>query len=305
MEFQQLRYVLAVAKTRNFTRAAEECFVVQSALSHQVKALEQELGVTLFARTSRRVELTEAGTAFLPAAQASLEAAKRAAADAAAATGQIRGPLRIGVIPTVTAIDIPAALAEFHRAHPAVQIALRDGGSDELIAGITAGEVDIAVLGLSDKAPPQGVRAIELARERLVAVLADDHQLAGKSRLRLLDLADETFADFPAGTPGRTQSDLAFDAAGVARKVTFEAMSTGLIFDLVRQGLAVTLLPPAFISSSAGLVTVPVTNGPVRVEYLAWSDFNPTPAAAAFLTQLRSTNVDHGGPPSPPQAGQQ
>lgn len=66
MELQQLRYVLAVAEKRNFTRAAEQCFVVQSALSHQIKALEQELGVTLFARTSRRVELTDAGAAFLP-----------------------------------------------------------------------------------------------------------------------------------------------------------------------------------------------------------------------------------------------
>lgn len=125
MEFQQLRYVIALAEEASFTRAAARCHVVQSALSHQIKALENELGVALFARTSRRVELTAAGQAFLPAARASLEAAERAAEDAAAASGLIRGRLSIGVIPTVTAVDVPAALRTFRQAHPHVQIVLR------------------------------------------------------------------------------------------------------------------------------------------------------------------------------------
>ncbi len=80
MELRQLRYAVAVAETRNFTRAAARCFVAQSALSQQVRNLERELGVALFARTSRRVELTPAGEAFLPAARQCLEAAERAAA---------------------------------------------------------------------------------------------------------------------------------------------------------------------------------------------------------------------------------
>ncbi len=105
MELQQMRYVVAVAEERNFTRAAERCRVVQSALSHQVKALERELGVRLFARTSRRVELTAAGEAFLPHARASLESAERAIADAASAAGEVRGTLTIGLIPTVTALE--------------------------------------------------------------------------------------------------------------------------------------------------------------------------------------------------------
>src|SRR5918994_1398598 len=87
MELQQMRYVVAVAETSSFTRAAERCLVVQSALSHQVARLERELGVRLFERTSRRVRLTPAGAAFLPAARQSLEAAERAAAEVAAAVG--------------------------------------------------------------------------------------------------------------------------------------------------------------------------------------------------------------------------
>ncbi len=283
---QQLRYVVAVAEERNFTRAAERCFVVQSALSHQIKALERELGVTLFARTNRRVEPTPAGEAFLPAARASIEAAERAVTDAAAAMGEIRGTLTIGVIPTVTAIDLPAALAAFHQTHPAVRIRLRGGGSDEFIAAINDGGMDVAVLGLPDTMRPRGVRTRVLARERLVAVVSADHALAGRRRLRLQDLADETFVDFPEGTPGRVPSDLAFRAAGLHREVAFEAMSTDLILGLVRHNLVITLLSPAVVPQDDRLRAIPLSGGPTRVEYLAWSGFNPSPAAQAFLSSL-------------------
>lgn len=286
MELQQMRYVIAIAEEQSFTRAAERCFVVQSSLSHQIKALERELGVTLFARTSRRVELTAAGEAFLPAARASLEAAERAVTDAAAATGRIRGTLTVGVIPTVTAIDIPAALRDFRRAHPAVQVRLRGGGSDEFISAITEGTMDVAVLGLPETAEVKNVATRVLARERLVAVVGAEHRLAGRRRLQLRDLEDETFVDFPEGTPGRIPSDLAFTAAGIPRQVMFEAMSTDLILDLVRNDLAVTLLSPAVVPDDRGLVTIPVTHGPTRIEYLAWSGFNPSPASRAFLQTL-------------------
>jgi DNA-binding transcriptional LysR family regulator len=287
MELQQMRYVVAIAEEKNFTRAAERCFVVQSSLSHQIKVLEHELGVALFARSSRRVELTAAGEAFLVHARASLAAAERAVSEAAAANGQVRGTLTVGVIPTVTTIDIPAALGRFHRTHPAVRIRLRGGGSDEFTAAISAGSMDVAVLGLPDSTPPTGVNTRVLARERLVAVVSTEHPLAGRRRLRLADLADEAFVDFPEGTPGRVPSDLAFQAAGVHREVAFEAMSTDLILDLVRQGLVIALLSPAVIPDSGDLRPIPVAAGPTRIEYLAWSSFNPAPAAQAFLDSLQ------------------
>lgn len=286
MELQQFRYVLTVARTRNFTRAAEECFVVQSALSHQIKSLEHELGVQLFTRTSRRVELTEAGEAFLPAARASLESAERAAADASASIGQVRGTLRVGIIPTVTALDVPAALGAFHRTHPGVRVVLRSGGSDGFIEAIAAGQLDIALLGMAEKTVPARVRTVELSRERLVAVVGSGHRLAERHRLRLADLTDETFADFPEGTPGRAQSDLAFKAAGLRREIAFESMSTDFTVGMIRQGLAIALLPPTFVPPGPDLRTIKVDDGPTRIEYLAWSDFHPSPAARAFLDLL-------------------
>ncbi len=286
MELQQLRYVLAVAEERNFTRAAARCHVVQSALSHQIKSLERELGVRLFARTSRRVELTDAGAAFVPAARATLAAAERAVAEATAASGEIRGTLTIGAIPTVTAIDLAALLGDFHRAHPAVRIRLRGGGSDVFMTSIREGQLDVAVLGLPEAAVPKRVATRILARESLVAVLGAGHRFADRRRLRLDELAGEMFVDFPAGGHGRAQSDLAFAVAGLTRRVAFESMGTELMLDLVEQGLAVALLAPAVVPPGRKLVTVPVADGPTRIEYLAWSDFNPSPAALAFLEIL-------------------
>lgn len=288
VELQQLRYVLAVAETRNFTRAAEQCHVVQSALSHQVKALESELGVRLFARSSRRVELTAAGEAFLPSARATLEAAERAASDALAATGVVQGVLRIGAIPTVTAIDLPALIAEVRAAHRDVRIEVRAGGSGEFVTAIAAGDLDVAVLGFASSVTPNGVASLQLSRERLVAVLAPGHPLAVRRRVVLADLADDVFVDFEAGGPGRAQSDSAFAEAGLERDVAFEAADTRLMLDLVAAGLAIALLPAGAVPARDDVTTVRVADGPERIEHLAWSRFNPTPAALAFVELARA-----------------
>ncbi|TNM56100.1 LysR family transcriptional regulator [Brevibacterium sediminis] len=295
MELQQLRYALAVAEERNFTRAAQKTHVVQSALSHQIKALERELGVQLFARTSRRVELTEAGHAFVAGARATLDAADRTVTEAVAATGQMRGNLTVGAIPTVTRLDLVAVLGRFHRTYPQVSVGLSVGGSVDFIERIRAGSLDAAVLGLPEAAVPTGVASQVLARERLVAVLGPGHRFARRKRLRLADLADEAFVDFPADSPGRAQSDRAFDEAGLTRTVAFESMLVDMMLDLVAHDLGIALLAPAVVPEGRGLITVPVVDGPKRVEYLAWSEFNPSPAASAFVeSALASLGAEQG-----------
>ncbi len=294
VELQQLRYVVAVAETRSFTRAAERCFVAQSALSHQVAKLERELGVRLFARTSRRVEPTPAGVAFLPAARDCLGAARRAADEAAAAAGQVRGHLTVGVIPTVAAVDLADLLERYRLAHPEVRLTLQSGSSRELTARVAAGELDAAFLGLPAGEEPRGVQVRRLAEDEHVAVLPADHALARTARAALADVAAETFVDFSAGSPGRTQSDLAFAAAGLERDVAFEVSTPELMVELVRRRLAVALLPSAFLGAGhEGVVTVPVADGPRRVEHLVWSAFNPAPAVRALL-ELMPAEVSGG-----------
>lgn len=283
MELRQLRYVVAVAETRNFTRAARRCYVAQSALSHQIANLERELGVKLFARTSRRVELTPSGEAFVVAARQSLEAADRAVSDAAAAVGEVRGRLTIGIIPTVTAVDIAAVLKRFRERHPQVRVSLHVGASGAMAAEVAAGDLDVAFLGLAAGDPPQGVQTRELGRGRLVAVVSPAHELADRREVSLRQLADSPFADFPIGSGGRVQSDQAFEAAEVERDVAYEMMSAELMMRFVGQGLAVALLPAAIARSNPDVRVLALTDGPSRVEYLVWSRFNPTPATRAFL----------------------
>ncbi|MFE1234464.1 LysR family transcriptional regulator [Streptomyces sp. NPDC059442] len=286
MELQQMRYVIAVAETNSFTRAAERCLVVQSALSHQVARLERELGARLFERTSRRVRLTPAGEAFLPAARQCLEAAERATAEVAAAVGVVRGRLAVGLIPTVTAVDIAAALRDFHERYPDVRISLRVGASDELTHQVEEGDLDVAFLGLPTTARLDGVDSRELARDRLVAVVAPGHPLAGETAVDLRRLAREVFVDLPAGTAGRVQSDLAFSAAGLSREVAYEVTNADFLARLVGQGLGIAMLPHAFAPRLAGVTTVEVTDAPTRVEHVVWSRAGRTPAASAFLAAL-------------------
>ena len=277
---------MAIAEEQSFTRAAQRCFVVQSALSRQIKSLESELGVRLFARTSRKVKVTPAGEAFVKQARLCLQAAERAKASAAAAHGQIRGSLTIGVIPTVTAVDIAAVLGAFRRSYPEVGVHVRTGGSDEFLRRIAAGELDVGVLGLAEGVTPRGVQTRELSQERLVAVLSEGHRLAGRRRLRLKDLADEPFVDFPEGSSGREQSDLAFDRARLRREVSLEVNTADLLTGLVRQGLGVALVAPSVAREAPGCVCIPVSDGPVRVEYLAWDSFNPSPVAQVFVDSI-------------------
>ncbi|GKQ39592.1 LysR family transcriptional regulator [Streptomyces sp. A012304] len=293
VDLQQMRYVVAVAETRNFTRAAERCSVVQSSLSHRIASLERELGVQLFARSSRRVELTSAGTAFVAGARECLAAAERAAADAAAATGVVRGRLAVGVIVTTAAVDVPEVLQRYRARHPDVRVVLRSGRSDELAAAIRDGELDIAFLGLPEGERPSGVETVVLDHDAHALVVPAGHRLAGASRVTLPEIAGETFVDFVAGTPARAQSDRAFAAAGLVRDVAYEAAVVELILRLIARGLCVGLLPSAYIRPLAAdhpeLALVRVVDGPRRVEYLAWSRFNPSPATRAMLGVLGVT----------------
>ncbi|MDX8036443.1 LysR family transcriptional regulator [Lentzea sp. BCCO 10_0856] len=295
MELQQMRYVVAVAETGGFTKAAQRCLVVQSALSHQIARLERELGARLFDRTSRSVRLTAAGAAFLPSARQCLDFAERAAAEVAAAVGEVRGRVVVGVIPTVAAVDLPAALKVFRERYPQVRVALRMAPSHELVEQVRHGGLDLAFLGLAPNVRPEGVRGHELARDEHVAVVAPSHPLAGHAETTLQELAEELFVDFPAGSPGRVQADQAFAAAGLQREVAFEVTTAELMAGLIREGLGVAVLPSRYTPRLSGVVTLPITNGPSRVEHLVWNAAGLTPAAAAFLDVLGVSAGGTGG----------
>lgn len=222
MNLKQLEFAVALAEEGNFTRAAERCHVVQSALSHQIAALEQELGTPLFERLPRQVRATAAGEALLVHARQVQASLRHLRADVAAVSGEVRGLLAIGQISSLTDIDVVAMLAAFQQAHPQVEFQLRVDKSEDLIAQVQSRVLDAALVGLAPSAALDGVCHRMLQEEDLVAVLAPSHRLARRKRLPLSALQDEALVDFPRGTGARRQTDDAFAAAGLPHTVRFE-----------------------------------------------------------------------------------
>jgi DNA-binding transcriptional LysR family regulator len=198
----------------------------------------------------------------------------------------VRGRLAVGLIPTVTAVDVPAGLQRFRKRYPQVRISLQVGASDDLTEQVRQGTLDVAFLGLPTTARLHGVAAHELARDRLVAVVAPDHPLADEPTVNLRRLSSEVFVDFPAGTAGRIQSDQAFAAAGLDRNVAFEVTTADYVDRLVGQNLGVAMLPAPYAPQLTGVVALQVADAPIRVQYIVWSESSRTPAATAFLAVL-------------------
>lgn len=288
MNLKQIEYALAVADTGSFTRAAERCHVVQSALSHQIARLEEQLGAQLFERTSRWVRLTPAGEAFVPSARTALEAARRIGDEVAAACGEVRGRLSIGEISSLTELDLVDLLAGFHHQYPRVDIRWLMGKSELMIADVRERRLDVAFIGVWPGESLEGVEWRLLAKEELVAVLPPDHPLAADERLSLAQLEDQPLADFQAGTGARRQTDEAFAAAGLRHRVQFEVGTTSLIERFVQRGLAVGLVPARIAAGFQAVVALPVSDAPIRHLYAIWSK-SPTPAASAFIQLLEQT----------------
>ncbi|MDQ7915469.1 LysR substrate-binding domain-containing protein [Pseudomonas sp. 102515] len=291
MNLKQLEFAIALAEERHFTRAAERCHVVQSALSHQIARLEAELGATLFERLPRQVRLTPAGEALLVQARQALAAVERLQQDVAAAVGAIRGTLTLGLISSVPRLDIVELLATFHARHPQVDIRLRQDKSETLLAAVRERQLDFALIGLSRQVALEAVDSRLLLSEELVAVLPAAHALAGRERLSLHELVDLPLVDLPTGSGARRQTDEAFAALGLPHRVRFETGNMQLLERFVRRGLAIGLVPDSIASTFAGLARVPVSDGPQRNVHAIWSPL-PTPATREFLKVLEDALAD-------------
>lgn len=249
VELRHLEHFVAVAEDGSFTRAARRLSYVQSALSVSVQALERELGVRLFDRTTHRVVLTAAGEALLPAVRRVLAGVEETRDLAADFRGVLRGRLRVGLMQSFAFADLPRVLGEFHRLHPEVELQLRPatGGSVALVEELRQGAIDLAFVALLDT--PTGLTTTPLGSEDLILVAAPELAPRGRGRVGLDALAEASFVDFPSGWGIRTVTDQAFAAAGVERRVTIEAADVSTLLQLVEAGLGVALVPPSLVRS--------------------------------------------------------
>ncbi len=292
MELRQLTHFLAVAEANHFTRAATQVHLTQSSLSSSIRALERELGTDLFVRSTRRVELTDAGRALLPAAQRAVSATEDGLDAVAGVRGLVRGQLAIGVIQTQTVgpLNVPALLARYHRRHPAVTLRLRHAGVPSLVHQTADGELELAIVDLPLGPQANRVTARPIGTESLLLGVAEQDPLASRRRVRLIDLADRDFVEYRADSSLRASIDQACQAAGLRRRVACEVDTIADLVELVALGLGVSLLPPAAIRMAAGRAIGLASDPSIPRDLMLVTPLErePSPAASAFLDLLDS-----------------
>ncbi|KAB2340144.1 LysR family transcriptional regulator [Actinomadura rudentiformis] len=198
-DLRQLRYFIAVAEELNFTRAAARLHMTQQPLSAAIQRLESELGVDLFHRTTRRVELTDAGNALVEPARTALQAVDDALAAARAAGSGIAGELQFG-LSTGARYGLEPLFAALDQRYPAVHLHTRHDSAVPLLAALQVGRLDVAVTFAAHI--PADLEHLRLKNEPAVLAVAANHPVAGRHSVRLSELRDETFAlDIPGDNP--------------------------------------------------------------------------------------------------------
>jgi DNA-binding transcriptional LysR family regulator len=286
MDLRQLRYLVALAEERSFTRAAARVLVAQPALSQQIAKLEAELGVALADRTTRRVGMTEAGDLLVDHARRILRQVDVAAEDVAAIAGVRAGRLTIGASRTVGSLDLSSLLAEFYRRYPAVDLAVREDLSVTLAADLQADAIDLAFITRPPGPDDEGLSLRVVSSEPLVAIVAPDHRLAHRRRFRVPLLEGEAMVSFPEGATIRWRLEHAAARAGVAPRVAFETNEVGRMRALAAAGLAIAVLP----RSDAELPGAPIVAVPFQepefthtVYIASRAGRHHSPAAQAFM----------------------
>jgi LysR family transcriptional activator of glutamate synthase operon len=223
MELRQLRYLVALADERSFTRAAGRMHVAQPALSQQIRRLEDELGLPLVDRTTRRVALTEAGEALTERARRVVAELEAARAELGEMAGIRSGRVTIGAMQTLGPFDLPRLLATFHARYPQVELTVREEASDTLAEMVRTDAVDLALLSVTDRIDRDGLELHNLATEEIVVLLPAAHRLAKRRRLRLQELDGEDFISFREGWAMRHLLTQACREAGFEPRVAFES----------------------------------------------------------------------------------
>lgn len=286
MELRQLEHFVAVAEEQHFTRAAELLHISQSGLSASVRALESELGSDLFHRSTRRVELTQAGQAFLAEAVRTIAAAAAARHAVEAVRGVLRGTVSVGTEQCLGVLNLPQELADFRLEHPGVEVRLTFDGSTTLVDRLVGGQIDLALVAVCDTAA-RGLVLTPLWSEGFVVLCAPDHPLSSRAQVGLDQLAGEPLVSFLPGWGARELAEQAFACAGLQHRVAMEVNDVHTLLDFVAHGLGVALVPAHFTQKRPGsLRAVPVREDALRWEVAAALPAKPSAAATALMAQL-------------------
>ena len=238
---KQLRAFVAVAETGSFAQACEQLNISQPALSIAVKNLEDEVGGSLFLRSTRSLSLSPEGSAFLPTAQRLLRDWSDAFTDLQRLYSLQQGKLTIAAMPSFASTRLPAVLATYRQQFPNIDIAVRDIVMEELIEAVRAGRVELGVAFEPDDS--EGLEFEALFTDRFVAVLPEAHPLLARSRLRIKDLLGDTVITLNRGSSTRRWTEAAFARESLSPPAIFEAFQLTTVGAMVAAGLGVALVP--------------------------------------------------------------
>jgi DNA-binding transcriptional LysR family regulator len=285
MELRHLRYFIGVAEEENVSRAALKLHVSQPALSRQVRDLEDELGFPLLERSAKSVRLTEAGRAFLVEARAVLQRAEEAVKTARAIATGGSGELHVGYAPSLTARMLPATLRAFQTELPQVRVRLHDLSTEEMLAGLREGTLQIAFIVRLSPAMLRGLHFEELMRDALCLAVAPNHALARRRTVTLAEAARQPLIAYSRKDYPEAHELLATLFAGLQRKVRIveEHDSVSSLIAGVEAGTGVAVATLS-LTCTAGprLRLIPFSPAPEPlVVGAAW--IHATPAAQRFL----------------------
>lgn len=289
MNLRDLKYVIAVAETRHFGRAAERCFVSQPTLSGQIKKLEEELGVAIFERTNRSVEITPFGEAILVHARQMMEQAEVIQQLALASRDPLAGPLRIGAIPTLSPYLMPLILMPLRKQHPQMKLVLSEELTDTLLQRLHNHEIDAALLATAVDDP--GLISVPLFDEPFWVAYPSEHAFYEKQKITLRDLDRENLLLL---SEGHCLARQAMDICHIANReqqgemADLRAASLETLIQLVRAGSGITLVPAlamqASWASGSGIVAQPlkIAHASRRVALVYRHSYPRTSALQAF-----------------------
>ncbi len=253
MELRQIRHFLAVAEEENFTRAAQRCHIVQSALSTSIKTLEEELDTALFIRTTRQVKLTTAGRALMRSAELAMHHLDKGLEEVKAITSLKRGTLSIGSVQSLPPfINLPAALSTFLKGHPDFEVKLCQGSSASLNEQLLNQQIDLALMPLEEVAPQLAHRIV--ACDSIVVAFFNSHPLSALEQVTLAQLSDYPFIDFESGHGTRKLNDRGFSAQNLTRRIAFEVSDLDTLLNLVGENLGIALIPKAVVNLRSDLL---------------------------------------------------
>ena len=295
MTMENFRLVVfrTVARHLSFSRAAEELLLTQPAVTQQIKALEEELGLALFHRGGGRISLTPGGAALLPFAEQIRELSQQAVAAVAQANGQLGGELSLGASQTIAQYLLPSFIAGFLARNPQVQVTARSGNTDQMLAALAAGEIQLALL----EGPEQrgDVHVEPFMEDHMVLVVSASHEWAGQM-VTLDELRGQPLLTREFGSGSRRIVEQALAEAGFKTKelqIRMELDSTEWLLNAVEAGLGVTFVSRWAVRNQLALGTLKLARVEglrlVRSFSLAYpAGPEPTGGVGAFRTFLLS-----------------